>query len=102
MGGPIDMERKGCEFIWCYTHIVTLNPWPWRLILTVKFWKSRNSEMGGPINMERKGYELIGCYAYFVTLSYDLDLGFSRSNFETAVSKEWEGRLTWNERDVSR
>ena len=88
-GGPIDMERKGCEFIGCYTHIVTLNPWPWRLILTVKFWKSRNSGMGGPINMERKGYESIGCYAYFVTLSYDLDLGFSRSNFETAVSKEW-------------
>ena len=58
--------------------------------------------MGGPINMERKGYESIGRYAYFVTLSYDLDLGFSRSNFETAVSKEWEGRLTWNERDVSR
>ena len=23
-GGPIDMERKGCEFIGCYTHIVTL------------------------------------------------------------------------------
>ena len=25
MGGPIDMERKGCESIGCYTHIVTLN-----------------------------------------------------------------------------
>ena len=58
--------------------------------------------MGGPINTERKGYESIGYYAYFVTFSYDLDLGFSRSNFETAVSKEWEGRLTYSERDVSR
>ena len=58
--------------------------------------------MGGPINTEQKGYESIGCYAYIVTLSYELDLGFSRSNFENAVSKEWEGRLTWNERDVSR
>ena len=25
MGGPIDMEQKGCESIGCYTHIVTLN-----------------------------------------------------------------------------
>ena len=46
--------------------------------------------------MERKGYESIGCYTYFVTLSYDLDLGFSRLNFENAVSHEGEGRYTWN------
>ena len=58
--------------------------------------------MGGPIDMKRKGYESIGCYTYFVTLSYDLDLGFSRSNFENAISQEWENRLTWNQRDVSR
>ena len=25
MGGPIDMERKGCESIGCYTHFVTFN-----------------------------------------------------------------------------
>ena len=53
-----------------------------------------------PIDMERKVYESIGCFAYFVTLSYDLDLGFSRSNFEN-VSQEWEGQLTWNQREVS-
>ena len=58
--------------------------------------------MGGPIDMERKGYESTGCYTYFVTLSYDLDLGFSRSNFENAVSQDWEGQLTWNQKDVSR
>ena len=52
--------------------------------------------MGGPIDMERKGYESIGWYTFFVTLSYDLDLGFSRSNFENDVSQEWEGQLTWN------
>ena len=34
--------------------------------------------------------------------SFDLDHGFSRSNFENAVSQEWEGRLTCYERDVSR
>ena len=52
--------------------------------------------------MEQKGYELIGCYTYFVTLSYDLDLGVSRSNCENAVSQEWEGQLAWKEKDVSR
>ena len=45
---------------------------------------------------ERKGCESIGCYTHFVTfkvpLTHDLDLGFSRSNFENAVSQEWEGR----------
>ena len=66
MGGPIDMEWKGCESIGCYTRIVTLNcdliydldPW----IFKVNFLNSCISGMGGPINMEWKGYEAIGCY----------------------------------------
>ena len=140
MGWPIDMELKGCESIECWTHAVTFNvhprvststmtftldfqgqilkksylrngmadwhgtkgmwvhrmlhplcdfqcpphPWPWPWIFKVKFWK---------------------CYTHFVTfnipLTHDLDLGFSRSNFEKVISQEWDGRLTWNERDVS-
>ena len=35
-------------------------------------------------------------------LTHDLDLEFSTSNFEIAVSQEWQGRSTWNERDMSR
>ena len=62
--------------------------------------------MGWPIDMEGKGCESIGCYTHFVTFNvhftHDLDLGFSRSNFENAVSQEWAGRLTWNEMDLSR
>ena len=62
--------------------------------------------MDGPIDMERKGCESIGCYTHLVTfkvpLTHDLDLGFSRSNFEKVISQEWDGRLTWNESDVSR
>ena len=62
--------------------------------------------MGRPIDMERKRCESIGCYTHIVTLNCDLtndlDPSFSRSNFENAESQEWEGRLTWNERDVSR
>ena len=36
-----------------------------------------------------------------VHVTHDLDLGFSMSNFEKVVSQERDGRLTWNERDVS-
>ena len=39
---------------------------------------------------------------YLLATLHDLDLEFSTSNLEIAVSQEWEGRLTWNQRDVSR
>ena len=62
--------------------------------------------MGWPIDMELKRCELIEYWTHVVTfnlpLTHDLDLGFSRSNFENKVSHEWKGRLTWNERDVNR
>ena len=32
--------------------------------------------------------------------THDLDLGVSRSEFQIALSQEWDGRLTWNEKDV--
>ena len=80
-------------------------PWHWPWIFKVKFWKSRISGMGWPIDMGWKGCESIECWTHVVAfnfpLTHDLDLGFSRSNFENAVSQEWEGRLTWNKRDVS-
>ena len=51
--------------------------------------------MGWPIDMERKGCESIGCYTHFlffnIPLTHDLDLGFSRSNFEKVISQEWDG-----------
>ena len=63
--------------------------------------------MGWPIDLERTGCESIECWTHAVTfnvhLFHELDLGFSRSNFEKkVVSQEWDGRLTWNERDVTR
>ena len=71
----------------------------------VKFWKSHNWGMGCPIDMERKGCESTECRTHVVTINfditYDIDLEFSMSNFEIAVSQECDGRLTWNERDNS-
>ena len=62
--------------------------------------------MGCPIDMERKGSESTECLTHVATfnfdLTYDLNLEFSMTNFEIAVSQEWEGRLAWNERDMSR
>ena len=89
-----------CDFgLWPYS-------WPWPLIFNVKFLKSRNSGMGCPIDMERKGCESTECWSHVVTFDFDLthDLGleFSMSNLEIAVSQEWEGRLTWSERDTCR
>ena len=82
------------------------HPWPWPWIFKVKFWKSNISGMGWPIDMELKECKSIECWTHVVTfnvhLTHDIDLGFSRSNFENALSREWDGWLTWNNRDVSR
>ena len=81
-------------------------PWPWPWIFKVKFWKSRISGMGWPIDTGWKGCELIECWTHVVTfnfpLTHDLGLEFSKSDFEKVLSYEWDGRLTWNVRDVSR
>ena len=82
------------------------HPWPWPWIFEVNFFKSHISGMGWPIDMELKGCESIECWTHAVIfnvhLTHDLYLGFSRSKFEKVVSQEWDGRLTWKEKDVSR
>ena len=61
--------------------------------------------MEGPIDMEQKGCESIECYTHFVTFNvpftHDLDLGFQGQILKKSY-QEWDGRFTWNERDVSR
>ena len=50
--------------------------------------------------IDMKRCESTECWTHVVTFSFDLihdlDLEFSTSNFEIAVSQEWEGQLTWN------
>ena len=74
------------------------HPWPWPLIFKDKLLKSRNSGMRCLLDMEQKGCESTECWTHVVTfdfdLTHDLDLEFSMSSFEIAVSHEWEGRLT--------
>ena len=103
---PISLKRLdgfiSIEVLWNRLDLYLCNIqviWPWPLIFKVKFKKCCISGMGGPIYMEQKGFESKGCYTHIVTLicdlTHDLDPWFSRSNFENAVSQEW------NERDVS-
>ena len=62
--------------------------------------------MKGPIDMERKECESIKSLTHIVTLNcdlnHDLDPWFTRSNFDKVITQEWDARLTWKERDVSR
>ena len=56
------------------------------------------SGMAGPIDVKWKGSKSICFWANNVTLTFDhmhgLHHGFSRSNFEIAISQEWEGWTT--------
>ena len=92
-GMPDWHGTKGIWVNWmldlCCDFQLWLHPWPWPWIFSIKVWNSCIPGMGGPIDMEGKGYESMGCYAYFVTLSYDLDLGFSRSNYNK-MFRQWQ------------
>ena len=52
--------------------------------------------------MKRKRINRILGQLYDLSLDHihDLDLGVSRSEFEIALSQEWDGWLTWNKKDV--
>ena len=111
MVGPIDVKRKGSALVGYWVQYVTLT-----FDLThdldlgyfkVKFRNSSNSGIVGLIDVKWKRGQLIWYWAYYMTLpfdhTHDLDLGveISRSESEIALSHEWDGRLTWNEKDAS-
>ena len=94
------------------------HPWSWPWIFKVKFLKCCISGMGGlnwngrdmswkdvgptmwPLAMTLKGILVDRMLGHYV-MTLCLDLGLSRSNFEKAVSREWEDQLIPNKRDVS-
>ena len=112
MVGQIDVKRKGSAWVGYLAQYVTLT-----FDLThyldlgcfkVKFRNSSFSGIVGLINVKWKRSELIWYWADCMTLplydhTHDLDLGveISRSESEIALSQEWDGRLTWNKKDVS-
>ena len=85
--------------------------WLWTLNLThdldlwcclVKFWNSCISGVVGLIDLKWKGSELIRYWADLMNLpfdlTHDLDLEVSRSEFEIALSQEWDGQLNRTKR----
>ena len=107
--GPIDVKRKGSVSVGYWVQYVNLT-----FDLThdldigcfkVKFRNSSISGIVGLIDVTWKRGELIWYWANWLTLlfdhNHDLDLGveISRSEeSEIALSQEWDGRLTWNEK----
>ena len=72
MGWPIDMERKGCEAIECWTHVVTFNvhlTHDLDLDFQGQIFKKLYIGMWGLLDIEQKGYESTGCYTYFCGLT---------------------------------
>ena len=73
----------------------------------VKFQNSSFSGIVGLVDVKWKRGELIWYWADYMTLpfdhTHDLDLGveISRSESEMALSQDWDGWLTWNDKDVS-
>ena len=109
MVGPIDVKWKWSALVGYWVQYVTLT-----FDLThdldlgcfkVKFRNSSISGIVGLIDMKWKGSELIWYWADCMTLpfdhTHDLDIGGSRSESEIALSEEWGGRLTMNEKDAS-
>ena len=110
MADPMNAKRKGSASVgYCVwygtltfdlTHDLDLG------CFKVKFRNSCISGIVGLTDVKWNGGELIGYWADCMTLpfdhTHDLDLGVSRSESEIALSQEWDGRFTWNEKDVSR
>ena len=111
MAGPIDVKRKEVHRLDTgYTIYVTLTC-DLTQDLDLGFFKVkfRNRCISGIvrlIDVKWKGTELVKYWADCMTFpfdhTHDLDLDVSSSKFEIALSQEWDGRLTWNERGVSR
>ena len=111
MVGLIDVKWKGSASVGYWAQYVTLTfDLTQDLVLgcfKVKFRNSSFSGVVGLIDVKWKRSELIWYWAYCMTLpfdhTHDLDFGveISRSESEIALSQEWDGQLTWNEKDVS-
>ena len=105
MVGPIEQKGSASVGYWVWyvtmtcdiTHDLDLG------CFKVKFGNSCISGTVGLIDVKWKGSELIGYWVNCMTLpfNHDLDIGVSRSESEIALFQEWDGRLTWNEKDVS-
>ena len=103
-------ETKSKHIDWTlglkFDHRVWLWPWPWPSIFKVKYRICYISAKNGPIATKRKANISIELQASNVTNGFDfghvLDLQFSRSNIEFAISQPKMVRLPRNEKQTYR
>ena len=83
-----------------WDHQVWLWPWPWPWLLKVKYGICYISAKNGPIDTNRKTNISIELWASNVTIRFDhghdIDLEFSGSNMEFAISQPKKVRLPQN------
>ena len=114
MVGPIDVKRKkGSALVGHWIRYVTLT-----FDLThdldlgcfkVKFRNSSISGIVGLVDVKWRRGEFIWYWADCMTLPFDhthdldlrVEISRSESGIHVALSQDWDGRLTWNEKDVS-
>ena len=110
MVGPIDVKRKGGASVECWVNYVT-STFDLTHDLDLRFFKVKfqNSCISGIViwfDVKQKGSKSVRYWADCMALpfdhNHDHDLVVWWSKFEIALFEEWEGWLTWNERDVSR
>ena len=103
-------ETKSKHIDWTlgfsWDHRVSPWPWPWPWIFKVKYRIGYISAKNGPIATKRKANISIDLKTSNVTirfdLCHDLDLEFSRSNMELAISLPKMVRLPRNEKRTHR
>ena len=103
-------ETKSKHIDWTlgfkWDHRVWPWPWPWPWIFKVKYRIEYISAKNGPIATKRKANISIDLKTSNVTirfdLGHDLDLEFSGSNMELAISLPKMVRLPWNEKRTHR
>ena len=87
-----------------WLHFRRFSSWPWPRFFKVKYRICYISAKNGPIPTKRKANISIELWGSNVTsgfdLGHDLDLEFSRSNIEFAISQPKMVRLPWNEKQT--
>ena len=103
-------ETKGKHIDWMlglkWNHLVWPWPWPWPWIFKVKYGIFYISAKNGPIGTKQKANISIKIQASIETIQFDLghnlDLEFSRSNMEFAISQLKMVWLPRNEKQTYR
>ena len=91
MGGPIDMEQKGCESVGCWTHCRTLNFNPtydlWLAVSRLNFQIVICQEWEGQLTLDDKDVRLILCWTPYAILDLQYGIASGIQNTSNTLTK---------------